>query len=178
MKLFVMRHADAGAASKDPKKERERGLTANGIKTAQAIADAMVDADELPKVIFCSPFVRAVETADIVGKTLGIAVNVVGDMAPDRPIEDSILGFMKHDELKRFAIIGHHDNIDPAFNKFGGDMGDCLLKSDKDVDGVECFWPTLVKGEVRRLRIHREFGFWQCQWRLLPSDVGMKDELE
>ncbi len=137
----------------------------------------MVDAGETPKVIFASPFQRAIETADIIGKRLAISVNVVGDIAPDRPIEDAILAFMSHKELKNFAIVGHVDNTTPAFEKFGGLMDDCVVEDDADyLDSGKKFWPPLVKAEVRRLKIKREFGFWRCQWRLRPSDLGFKDE--
>lgn len=159
MKLWVQRHGYAGPTSKDPKKERDRSLQPEGIKIVTAIANAMGDLDEIPKVIFSSPFQRAIETADIVGKILGVQVNVIGDLSPMRPLEDMILGLVAHHEQKRIMLVGHKDNTGPAMNQLGG--------NDE--------WEDLVKGEVRRVRFDRDDGSWKLKWALKPSDLGLKD---
>ena len=159
MKLYVGRHAYAGDPSPDPKTERERPLTAEGKATALAVARSMGDLGEVPKVIFCSPFARAIMTADIYGKELGIQVNVIGDLAPMRPIEDAILGLAAKGEQKRVMIVGHVDNTTPSMNNLGGDSK----------------WKDLVMAEVRRVRFDRDSGAWTLRWTVKPSDVGRKD---
>lgn len=177
MKLYVIRHAFAGDKSDDPRKERERGLTNVGVEMANAAAQAMIDADETPKVIFCSPFERTVETADILGKAFGVSVNIIGDLAPDRPLETEILSLLGHDRLKRIGIVVHSDNTGPAFDKFGGTMLDCARKGDDKITEDSGYWPMLKMAEARRLNIHREFGYWECAWRWCPSDSGLEDIL-
>lgn len=159
MRLYVARHAFAGAFSTDPKKERERPLTPEGVAMAKAVAAAMLDADEIPSVIFASPFMRTTQTADIYGKTLGIQVNAIDDLAPNRPLEDRILELMTHKEVKGFMILGHVDNTTPAFNNFGGDDD----------------WDDLVMAEVRRVKIDRKTGAWKLRWSIKPSELGLKD---
>ena len=159
MKLWVGRHCVAGPASTDPKRERERPLIPEGVATATAIAKALKAAGEVPNVIFCSPFTRATMTADIYGKILGVQVNVIGDLAPMRPMEDTILGLMAHGEQKRIMIVTHVDNSTPSMNNLGGDSK----------------WKDLVMGEVRRVKIDRKSGQWSLRWGMKPSDLGLKD---
>jgi phosphohistidine phosphatase len=161
MRLYVGRHNFAGDYSADPKQERNRPLLPEGKRTAAAIAQAMSDAGEVPKVIFASPFERAKQTADIYGKLLGVQVNIIDDLAPNRPLEDRILELMGHKEMKRFMVLGHVDNTTPAFNNFGS-------KNSDD-------WDDLVMGEVRRLSIDRKSGAWKIKWGVKPSDLGLRD---
>lgn len=154
-----MRHGYAGDPAADPKRERERPLLPEGRATVTAIAKAMLSADEIPNVIFTSPFARTTQTADIVGKLLQVQVNVVDDLAPNRPLEDRLLELMSHGAISRLMVVGHVDNTTPAFENFGGDTK----------------WKDLWMGEVRRLKIDRKSGEWSLKWCVKPSDLGLKD---
>jgi phosphohistidine phosphatase len=158
VKLWVARHSFAGAfLPYDPKGERERDLRPKGVEMADAIAAAMKAADEIPNVIFASPLERAKQTADIIGAALAVQVNIIDDLAPNRPIEDRLLELMGHTEIKRIMVVGHHDNLEPAFQNFGGDFD------------------PIAMGEVRRLKIDRRTGAWKEKWRVAPSDLGFQD---
>lgn len=159
MRMWVCRHAYAGDSLPDPKAERERPLLPEGKATALAVAKALLAAGEVPKVIFCSPFMRTIMTADIYGKTMGVQVNVIGEFAPMRPLEDSILNLMSHGEQRKIMVVGHVDNTTPAMNNLGGDTK----------------WKDLVMAEVRRVRIDRKSGQWSIRWGIKPSDLGLKD---
>lgn len=159
MKLYVMRHGYAGKPESDPAAERDRPLLAEGRATVLAIAKEMSNQDEIPNVIFCSPFARTVQTADIVGKALGIQVNVIGDLAPMRPLEETVATLVGYDKLKRVLLVGHVDNTTPSMNELGGDTK----------------WDDLVMGEVRRVKIDRKDATWKLKWALKPSDLGLKD---
>lgn len=168
-KLWVARHCYAGDPSSDPKVERERPLTPEGRATARAIASAMIKAGEIPYAIFCSPYARTVQTADIIAKTINAAganlkdsalqVNSIGDLAPLRPLEDGILSLLANGEVKRLLLVGHKDNTTPAMNNFGGDTK----------------WKDLTMGEVRRVSINRKSGKWELRWTIRPSDLGLTD---
>lgn len=151
----------------DPTKERTRGLTAEGKRIAAKIAAEIAKADKTPKMIFTSPFARAVETGDIYGRALGeatgkaVRVSNVGDFAPDRPLEPGIAGLISTDGLKRVMIVGHVDNTSPCFNTFNAVNGDD--------------WDDLVMGEVRLIEIDRKSLQWTELWRICPSDVGETD---
>lgn len=159
MRLWWLRHGYAGDPSTDPKTERERPLWPEGKAMALAIAKAMLKAGETPSVIFCSPFTRAIMTADIVGKAHGIQVNVIGDLAPMRPLEDGIIGLIANDNVKRIMLVGHVDNTTPGMRNLGGDVK----------------WKDLVMAEVRRVKISRDDGSWKMRWALRPSNLGLKD---
>jgi phosphohistidine phosphatase SixA len=193
VKLFVARHCWAGDSVSDPKKERERPLKPEGIAIATAMAQEMADQDEIPSVVFASPLVRAQQTADIYGKILGLQVSIIDDLAPNRPMDYQLLGLMGAGDLRRFMVLGHHDNATPAFNSFGGKMAkekrpdDDQIRTDlgyrdsstpgdnNDNPKAKGDWVPLVMGEVRRLRIDRVTGKWKVKWRLRPSDIGMRD---
>ena len=159
MKLYIGRHGYAGDPETDPKKERERPLTSEGKATVLAIAKAMGDVGEIPKVIFSSPFQRAIMTADIYGKVLGVQVNVIGDLAPMRNIDAALLNLLSYPKCKRVMIVGHVDNTGPAMKTFDGDTK----------------WKDLVMAEVRRVRMDRDSGDWSLRWGIKPSDIGCKD---
>ena len=159
MRLHLMRHAYAGPALSDPKAERDRPLLPEGIATATAIAKAMKANGEIPNVIFSSPFQRTIQTADIVGKALGVQVNVIGEFAPMRPLEDGIIGLMSHGEQSRIMCLVHVDNSSPAMINLGGDVD----------------WDDLVMAEVRRVKIDRKTGAWKLKWGCKPSDLGLRD---
>lgn len=127
----------------------------------KAIVKAMVTQDKvLPKVVFCSPLERTKNTADLVGLLLGIQVNVIDDLSPNRPLEDRIVEIMGHGAVKRVMLVGHVDNTTPAFNNLAGDKN---------------AWDDLVMAEVRRLRINRKTGEWKLRWSVKPSDLGLRD---
>jgi phosphohistidine phosphatase SixA len=159
VKLSVMRHAWAGPPSADPKVERERPLLKEGRDTALAMAKALDSLDEYPNVIFCSPFIRAADTADILGKYFGVQVNVIGGFAPYRPLEGEIRNLVEHDDLKRVWTVLHVDNSTVAMNTLGGDVD----------------WDDLVMAEYRRVKIDRDDGSWKLKLVLRPSDIGRPD---
>lgn len=200
MKLWVGRHSCAGPAAPDddPALERERGLTPDGKKLALAMARELRKRisgklEPSPKVIFASPFARAMETADIYGAILRVPVDVVDDLSPNRPLEDRVRELMSHSTVKRIMIVAHQDNTTPMFNDVGGTMGDETRDDDDDlrielghVDGstpgsgddnpdAAGDWVPLVMAEIRRLRIDRKSMKWEVRSRLRPSDIGLED---
>ena len=159
VKLYVCRHAYAGPAVSDPKQERERPLLPEGVATAKAMAKAMGDLGEVPNTIYCSPYARTQQTADIIGKILGVGVNIVGDLSAQRPLENGIRDLISDSTAKRVMLVGHVDNTSPSLNKMGGDVK----------------WKDLVMCEVRRVRMDRKSGEWVLRWSMKPSDIGRPD---
>lgn len=160
MKLYVGRHGYAGVPSRDPKKERERPLKPEGVQMVKATARSILNLGDIPACIFCSPFQRTIQTADIYGKILGIQVEVIGDMSPVRPLTTTLTELLqgKFVTLKRVMMIGHRDNLEPLFRGLAG--------SDSAFDDI-------AMGEVRRLKIDRWDLDWKEKWRMRPSDFGL-----
>jgi phosphohistidine phosphatase len=76
MKLFLMRHAEAETSDRAMKKDADRQLTEAGRLQARASADKLkaklAEKGENIGLILTSPYVRALETADIVAAVLGL----------------------------------------------------------------------------------------------------------
>ena len=163
MHLWIGRHCYAGDQSQDPETERSRPLTPEGVRMAKAIANAMLDAGEIPNTIFCSPLIRAQMTADIYGRILGVSnVLNLGDLGPWRPLTPSLTNLVSvkgAERMRRLMLVGHVDNTTPA-------MQDLATKEK---------WKPLVMGEMRRVEIDRDSLEWSLQWGIKPSDLGLKD---
>jgi phosphohistidine phosphatase SixA len=158
MKVWVMRHGPAGDTDEDPVKERERGLLPEGKKLVTAIAREMLDQGEEPRTIISSDYARTIETADTVGKMLGVTVDTSNNLEPHMPLSHLLGILADEDEQTRIMIVSHSDNIDPWIEKITGDED------------------PYAKGEIRRFRLDRSDGSAKERWRLCPSDVGFKDE--
>ncbi len=65
MKLYVLRHGPAEDHASSGL-DADRALTASGRDRVYGIAQALVDADEMPLTIVTSPLVRCVQTSEIV----------------------------------------------------------------------------------------------------------------
>ncbi len=77
MRLYLVRHGE----SSGNKENRFRGrtdfpLTDNGRKQAEEVANYLLSKDVKIEKIFSSPLVRALETAQIIGKTLKVNVEI------------------------------------------------------------------------------------------------------
>ncbi|RMJ06283.1 Phosphohistidine phosphatase SixA [Marinobacter litoralis] len=79
MQLIIMRHGEAGRHSLD----HERELTEVGRKQAANVAEKIAQSDSKPSVIWCSPYIRARQTAAIVGDILGVPVKEKSFITPD-----------------------------------------------------------------------------------------------
>ncbi|MEP3562148.1 MAG: phosphohistidine phosphatase SixA [Marinobacter sp.] len=79
MQLIIMRHGEAGRHSLD----HERELTEVGRKQAANVAEQIAKADSKPCVIWCSPYIRARQTAAIVADILGVPVKEKSFITPD-----------------------------------------------------------------------------------------------
>ncbi|MFV8570975.1 phosphohistidine phosphatase SixA [Marinobacter sp. SBS5] len=79
MQLIIMRHGEAGRHSLD----HERELTEVGRKQAANVAEKIAKSDCKPKIIWCSPYIRARQTAAIVAEILGVRVHEKSFITPD-----------------------------------------------------------------------------------------------
>lgn len=160
MKLWLARHGSAGDHSTDPAKERERPLLADGRKVVEAMAAEMKRQGEVPRVIYCSEYTRAVQTADIFGKAFRCNVDIIDELGPHAAVKALLARIADEDEdIARAMIVGHTDNLSPLYRDITGD------------DDAEDF----VKAEVRRVKLDRESLEAEEKWRLMPSDLGLRD---
>src|ERR1044071_4815068 len=73
MKLYILRHGDAGEPGDPRYKENERPLTPKGIQRTKQLAHALREMEVTFDAIWTSPLTRARETADLVARGLKLA---------------------------------------------------------------------------------------------------------
>lgn len=79
MKLIIMRHGEAGYHSRD----RQRELTEYGRQTVAEVAAEIAESRWRPEAIWCSPLVRARQTAAIASEILNCPVIEKDFITPD-----------------------------------------------------------------------------------------------
>lgn len=163
MKLYVMRHCDAGPRRTEPQEERWRGLTPEGREHVRALARQMLRDGEEPKAIYASNYNRTQETADIVGQILGCPVNLVDELAPHMAFGEFIDALLDDDNAKKCMVVGHSDNIEPWLEENGN-----------TAEARE----GLGMGEIRKLDVDRVDSKFDELWRLSPEDVYDADDEE
>jgi phosphohistidine phosphatase len=78
MRLYLVRHGVAvDRNDPDSPKDTERPLTPKGMKRTQAAALGLVALDVKPEVVLTSPWLRAVQTAEILCEVLGFSENKI-----------------------------------------------------------------------------------------------------
>jgi len=83
MRLYFFRHGIAQENEDGKLPDHHRQLTLKGIERVRAAARLMEQLDMQPARLFSSPLIRARQTADIVGQTLGVAVQVRTELGWD-----------------------------------------------------------------------------------------------
>jgi len=117
VKLYLMRHAEAETSGQEMKQDSERRLTEGGRLQARVAANKLkeklaADAEEIGRVI-TSPYVRAVETAEIVATVLSLDGKVAqekalapgADLAKVKRIED------EYRDSGNLLIVGHEPDL-------------------------------------------------------------------
>ena len=79
MKLLIMRHGEAGRHAQDEQRE----LTDVGRQQVARVATQLAESDSRPELIWCSPLVRARQTAAIVAEILNCPVEEKRFITPD-----------------------------------------------------------------------------------------------
>ena len=114
MKLYIMRHGPAEDFSPSGR-DADRALTPSGRDRVRDVARALLEADEAPHVIFTSPLVRALQTAEIVASVTkleerGGRVEMLHDIAPGGDGAAIVRGLVR-DRRKRAMLVGHEPDL-------------------------------------------------------------------
>ena len=120
MKLYIMRHgaAEDYAASR---RDGDRALTPSGRERVRDVARALLQADEAPLLIFSSPLVRALQTAEIVAATVKIegAVEIRREIAPGgTPM--AFIQELSAKKSKRVMLVGHEPDLSDLVARLAG----------------------------------------------------------
>lgn len=160
MELYVLRHSDA--APHGTMKDADRPLTDEGIKKMTRVAEAMRKMELSFDAILSSPYVRAKETAGIVGEIMKcrslikLTPNLVSDASPSAVVKE-INEDLPH--KNRVLVVGHNPFLTILVSVLISGRDDTLIKFRKG---------GLCKLTAETLR------FGQCarlEWLMAPSLV-------
>jgi phosphohistidine phosphatase len=163
MILYLVRHGIAVDRT-DPKSppEAERPLTARGVQKTRSAALGLRALGAKLDVLISSPYVRAVQTAEIFAEALGFApekIRMNDNLKPaGNPAE--ILKEIAHLRAKEVACFGHAPNLDLLIAQLAGARG---AFTELKKAGAACFEQVSAQGR------------WELRWILTPKvlrDLG------
>ena len=166
MKLYILRHGDAGEHG-DPRypNDAARPLTSKGIKRTRQLANALRQMEISFDVIFSSPLVRARQTAEIVARSLDLEkkLRLSNHLAPDGAFVD-ILAQVDNARptAKTVLLVGHEPYLSELIS---------LLCTGGPTLGL-----TLKKGGLCRMEVG-SIKAGRCamlEWLLTPRHFGPK----
>ena len=111
--LHLLRHADAGNPEKWQGDDAARPLSEKGVRQAERLGRHLATVGFEPDAILSSPNVRALQTAEIVGRALGVSATVDDRLAGS--LDPAGVAALLRDagEPRRPVIVGH----DPVFSE-------------------------------------------------------------
>lgn len=117
MKLYLMRHGFAEAGGDKP--DQARQLTPDGIIRIQRAGQVLARLGLPPLTLYCSPRVRAFQTAEIVGQALGITPSVT-ELLDFEFNEARALQLMKGTANGDVLCVGHEPTLSQTIQRFTG----------------------------------------------------------
>ena len=128
MILYVFRHGEAVEASESLINEW-RYLTGRGRKATEAVAHRLVRHGLSACQIISSPFVRAVQTAQIVAQACGKSAHleISGLLQPGGNLTE-LVEFLKHHPGRQVMVVGHEPQLGMLVAQLLGREGQIRLK--------------------------------------------------
>jgi len=114
VRLFVIRHAEAAAGSPD----ELRSLTAAGREAARALGKQFAADGIRPDALLTSPLLRARETADEIGRAVGVRTEPDERLAPGADVDAVRAAVAGRGET--VFVIGHQPDCGRVAAALGG----------------------------------------------------------
>lgn len=157
MLLYLVRHGIAIDRS-DPKApaEAERPLTAKGVQKTRAAALGLNELGAKPEVFISSPYVRAVQTAEIFAEALGYSPNKIRMSDALKPAANpaDIVKEIQRIRAKEITCFGHAPHMDLCIAHLSGARG---VYTELKKAGVVCFEHSAPHGR------------WTLRWLVTPK---------
>src|ERR1700693_1259394 len=156
MIIYFLRHASAGEAFANPKKDEKRALDKEGIEQCGYIGRALAAIEAQVDVIISSPLKRATQTASLVGNEMGYEgkLQIETALRPGTAFADFRRMLEKYAQQESIMVVGHNPNLSQFLGAAISDSG-CEASVD------------LKKGAVARVDMRRSSG--TLQWCLPPK---------
>lgn len=157
MLLYLIRHGIAVDRA-DPKSppEAERPLTAKGVQKTRAAALGFEELGAKPDVFISSPYVRAVQTAEIFAEALGFSPGKIRMSDALKPAANpaEILKEIQRIRAKEIACFGHAPHMDLAIAQLSSARG---VFTELKKAGAVCFEHSAPHGR------------WTLRWLVSPK---------
>lgn len=122
LKLYFLRHGQAGNRQDWQGDDSERPLTVEGKKRMQREAAAIWRLELPLDVIISSPLVRAAQTAEIVARARGSAARLVTDgrLAPGFGPKQLAAIVAEHRNVRGLMLVGHEPDFSETISQVTG----------------------------------------------------------
>ena len=166
MRIYLVRHSlpdyEGSPDSNPTNPPLDPPLADDGREYAENLAAWMLDKDEVPNIIFASPKLRTQETAEILRDAFGLPdVIVKGSIDSKMSIKKLVEKVAGDKAMTRVMIVSHHETIEHGLRVLNRDP-----------------WAHLdmfAMAELRILKVDRKDFTWEEHNRIVPSDLGGKD---
>ena len=124
MRLYLLRHGNAEEL-RAGRSDRDRRLTPEGITEVEAEAEALRRLRLGLDLILSSPYPRALQTAEIVARALGLTERLRSDA---RLASGCRFGTVQeilaeHSDVRRLMLVGHNPDLSLAAGRLVGGVG-------------------------------------------------------
>jgi phosphohistidine phosphatase len=112
MKIYFLRHGEAEEKKKGME-DKDRPLTSLGAATISNMARSLTKVIENLDLIFTSPYLRAAQTADIVGNIFGKKDNIVRseNLLVGTPSSELLNEIKRYKDTETILLIGHQPQL-------------------------------------------------------------------
>ena len=155
MSLHLLRHADAGDPEAWQGDDTARPLSGKGVRQAERLARHLAAVGFEPDAILTSPKIRAVQTAEIVGRALGVEPRTDERLMGAPGLREVAAILADAGSPRRPVLVGH----DPEFSEMLAEL--CGASS-----------VPMKKGALARVDLRGPLaaGTGELRW-LLPPDL-------
>lgn len=121
MLIYIARHAWAGDYG-DPNwpDDSQRPLTAEGVARYRRMVERLVDGGFAPERIATSPYVRCVQTAELLAEVAGAPIELFDELAPGAT-SIPLLHWCEAAQLERVCLVGHNPDLETIAASWLGD---------------------------------------------------------
>jgi phosphohistidine phosphatase len=119
MKIYLLRHANAGEHKVSPAKDDQRALDELGIAQSHIVGRSLAALKLKPDAIIASPLLRAQQTASIVAEEIGHKDEIVTDEAlrPEASYEQFEKLLARYHDNEAILLVGHNPSLTLFLNQ-------------------------------------------------------------
>jgi phosphohistidine phosphatase len=158
MIVYFLRHASAGEAVENPRRDEKRALDKEGIVQCSQVGRTLAALQVHVDVILSSPLKRSAQTAALVGNEIGHEGKIQFDSAlrPGAAWSDFQNLLAKQRRYEAIMVVGHNPNL----SEF---LGHAIASNGGQA------WVELKKGAVARVDVQRGSG--ELVWCFTPKII-------